>query len=247
MSVDIINIECNMYLETVSPRQFTIAVVDPPYGENCDSHRRNKSRGKIANSKDYHKALWDQPVPGDEFFNLLFRTTQQQAIFGGNYFKQLGEPFKTPRRHEINEWLQKYPYGWIAWDKCNGTTGFNDYELIWTSFTHMKSFVYKYMWNGFMQGLSIDRGHLQNPIKKNNEIRVHPAHKPVALYKFLYNRFDQWTFNILDTHLGGGSSALAAYQMGLDFTGLELDPEYYKIATKRFKEQTAQLILSYNQ
>ena len=78
---------------------------------------------------------------------------------------------------------------------------------------------------------------------KNKEVRIHPTQKPVALYKWLLSRYAKEGDRILDTHLGSGSSAIAAHNMGFDFVGTELDTDYYNAACKRFKQQTAQLTL----
>lgn len=238
---EVYNMDCVVGMKSYPDKFFDLAIVDPPYGIDGNSHRKNKSRGRLAKSKNYHMALWDQHVPNDEYFIELFRVSKHQLIFGGNYFKQLGEPFKTPRRDQINEWLRLYKKGWVAWDKCNGTTGFNDYELIWTSFKRMASFIYMYMWNGFMQGRSPEKGHEMNPFKKQNEIRIHPAHKPVNLYKYLLTEFGQSRKKILDTHMGSQSSRIAAHEMGFDYYGYELDKQYFADGSKRFKELTAQI------
>lgn len=42
---------------------------------------------------------------------------------------------------------------------------------------------------------------------------------------------------ILDTHLGSGSSRIAAYKMGLDFYGCELDEEYFDKMEQRFQQE----------
>ena len=75
------------------------------------------------------------------------------------------------------------------------------------------------------------------------EDRIHPTQKPVALYRWLLHNYAKPGDRILDTHLGSGSSAIAAHQMGFDFVGTELDTDYYNAACKRFKEQTAQQTL----
>ena len=64
--------------------------------------------------------------------------------------------------------------------------------------------------------------------------------KPVALYRWLLQNYAEPGQTILDTHLGSGSSAIAAYQMGFDFTGCELDDDYFYDAVKRFKQQAKQ-------
>lgn len=75
---------------------------------------------------------------------------------------------------------------------------------------------------------------------RNKEFRVHPMQKPVALYKWLLKNYAKPGDKILDTHLGSGSSAIAAYDMGFDFTGYEIDPEYYSAASKRLEKYMKQ-------
>jgi site-specific DNA-methyltransferase (adenine-specific) len=43
--------------------------------------------------------------------------------------------------------------------------------------------------------------------------------------------------------MGSQSSRIAAYQMGFDYYGWEIDKEYFEAGNKRFIEQTAQLKL----
>jgi len=80
--------------------------------------------------------------------------------------------------------------------------------------------------------------------KSPNQLnRIHPTQKPIALYKWILHNYAKTGDRILDTHLGSGSSAIAAHNMGFDFVGCELDKDYYDAACKRFKEQTKQLSL----
>lgn len=69
------------------------------------------------------------------------------------------------------------------------------------------------------------------------ETRIHPTQKPVALYGWIFRNFANPGDLILDTHLGSGSSRIAAYQMGLDFIGCEIDPEYFSAQEDRFKQE----------
>lgn len=74
-----------------------------------------------------------------------------------------------------------------------------------------------------------------------NEMRIHPTQKPVQLYKWLLTKYAKEGDRILDTHLGSGSSAIAAHYGGFDFVGMEIDKDYYDAACKRFEAETAQL------
>jgi site-specific DNA-methyltransferase (adenine-specific) len=124
------------------------------------------------------------------------------------------------------EYLNKSK-GWFFWNKKNACPSFSDGEFVYTSFNKVaKMFT------------------LSSVFDCNSGIdRFHPTQKPVALYKWLLHNYAKPGDRILDTHLGSGSSAIAAHNMGFDFVGCELDKDYYDAACKRFKEQTKQLSL----
>jgi site-specific DNA-methyltransferase (adenine-specific) len=148
----------------------------------------------------------------------------------GSYFNELFRISKNQIVWGANHFgLQST--GWIVWDKL--TTGnFSDCELAYTSFDGaVKKFTY--MWNGFQQG----------PTKCTIEERTHPTQKPVALYKWLLKNYAKEGDKILDTHLGSQSSRIAAFDMGFDFTGYELDKDYFEAGNKRFNQHKAQLKL----
>lgn len=70
--------------------------------------------------------------------------------------------------------------------------------------------------------------------------RFHPTQKPEDLYRWIYRNYTKPGDKILDTHLGSGSSRRAAYDFGLDFTGIEIDPEYFAKQEAAWAEYTAQ-------
>jgi len=118
----------------------------------------------------------------------------------------------------------------LFWDKEN-SGDFADCELAYTSFkTAVRQF--KFRWNGMLQGDMSDK-----------EIRIHPTQKPVALYQWLLNNYAKPGQTILDTHLGSGSSALAANRLDFEFTGIEIDKDYYEAACERIREEDKQLNL----
>lgn len=73
--------------------------------------------------------------------------------------------------------------------------------------------------------------------------RFHPTQKPVELYEWIFSRYAKQGDRILDTHLGSGSSRIAAYDAGLDFVGCELDKEYFDKQEARFAAHSAQTSL----
>lgn len=97
------------------------------------------------------------------------------------------------------------------------------YEMAWTSFDCTAK--------GFKYNPASDRP------------KLHPTQKPIELYSWIFAKFAEPNMRILDTHLGSGSSRIAAHKAGLDFIGCELDIEYYEAQEKRFKNYAAQLTI----
>lgn len=109
----------------------------------------------------------------------------------------------------------------LIWNKLTRNFSLADAELAWTSFpTSVRCFDYQR--NDF------------------NEKRISPTQKPVALYKWLLTNYAKQGDSILDTHLGSGSSRIAAYDLGFDFTGYELDADYFQAQEERFARHIAQ-------
>jgi len=119
--------------------------------------------------------------------------------------------------------------GVIVWQK-NGTA-FGEAEVAICS-THKSVKVFEYTWNGMIQ---------QN--MKDKEIRIHPTQKPVALYKWLLDKYAKQGDKILDTHLGSGSIAIACHDYGFDLTACEIDKEYFDKAMFRIDNHIKQLKL----
>lgn len=75
----------------------------------------------------------------------------------------------------------------------------------------------------------------------SKEAKVHPTQKPVALYAWIFEHYAKPGDKILDTHIGSGSSRIAAYDACLDFVGYEIDPDYFATQEQRFTEHANQL------
>lgn len=100
----------------------------------------------------------------------------------------------------------------------------------------------EYAFNSIDTTAKIFRASLSEGVQKEGE-RIHICQKPIKLYKWILKNYASPDFKIIDTHLGSGSSAIAAYDFGCDFVGTEIDLEYYKAAVKRFEEHKRQFKL----
>lgn len=193
---------------------FDLAVVDPMYGIGW-KNIVGSGRAKLAKVNKY-KSLEDKP-PSKDYFEQLFRVSKNQIIWGAQHF--------------MTDICRNSPH-WIVWDKLNGATDFADCELAWTSFPgSVKKF--EFLWSGMRQGAQ----------GRNHEYRIHPCQKPVALYRWIFKNYAEPGMKILDTHLGSGSSRIAAYDYDLDFTGYEISKHYFDLQEQRFKEYTSQIRL----
>ena len=126
-------------------------------------------------------------------------------------------------------WYGKYfGVGGLVWFKDN-TGNYSPCEYAYQSINnHIHH--YQYRWNGMLQ---------QN--MKQKEERIHPTQKPVALYDWILQKFAKQGDLILDTHLGSGSSRIAAHKGGFNFIGYEISKDYYEAQEKRFKDFVSQL------
>jgi len=116
--------------------------------------------------------------------------------------------------------------GWIFWDKgqriCN-----SDGELAFTSYDRA------------LRVVDANRVKIQE-----HGGAIHPTQKPVYVYDWIYLTYLPEGGKVIDTHLGSGSNRIAADKAGnIDFTGYELDKDYYEAQEKRWKNYKAQLTM----
>jgi site-specific DNA-methyltransferase (adenine-specific) len=203
------NRDCVEAMKEYPDNYFTLCVVDPPYGIDMDGTIGigiGKKKG-FTRKKEYTKKNWDKEIPSQEYFNELFRVSKNQIVWGANYF--------TKQLPIIKNYIFWHKKGQSVDDK------FNDGEMAFTSLGRTR--MVDIWWNGV-------------GVINSKEIKIHPTQKPIALYNWIFANYAKPNDKILDTHLGSQSSRIAAYKAGLDFTGFELDKEYFEQGNKRFND-----------
>jgi site-specific DNA-methyltransferase (adenine-specific) len=220
--------EDNMALMSRYPdNYFDLAIVDPPYGIGASkqtvSNRKIKGRkNSIVQAGTLKSKDWDNEIPNQQYFKELFRVSKEQIIWGGNYF-----PLPL-----INSWL--------VWNKLQLLETRSDGEMAWTSFKRPLKIV-PLLQDGFKRGQNV--GYNQ-PVIYNEPFSgkqtIHPTQKPVALYKWVLDKYAKQGDKILDTHLGSGSIAIACHDYGFELTCCELDVDYYNKAVERIKNHVSQ-------
>ena len=208
--IELLNCDCMEYMATVPDKCFDLAIVDPPYGIGIDGQKEN-IKGKKSDRKHHEQKAWDSATPTASYFRELERVSNNQIIWGANYF--------------VMHLLSGHK-GWIVWDKGQHGLTMSDCELAYSSFDKPTR-----VW-------------VQNRCILKQDGTIHPTQKPVALYEWLLTNYAKKGQRILDTHLGSGSSAIAAHYFGVDFVGCELDKGYFEAAKARFDMATKQLAMS---
>jgi len=171
--------------------------------------------------KYFDLALVDPPY-GIGLSNNPFRQKQEKknwdmSIPEMEYFTEL---FRVSKNQII--WGGNYfdlpkSQGFLIWDKKQ------PYDF--------SSAMCEFAWSSIQKPAKIYSKH----VVTTETNKIYPTQKPVSLYEFCLKFAELETgAKILDTHLGSGSSRIAANKAGLKFVGCELDEDYFNAANKRY-------------
>lgn len=222
------NRDCMEAMKEFPDKFFDLAVVDPPYGIGADNFSNGAGASKDG-GKLYSTAVKIKNRLNQGSGKLKDRVlNQSDCSWDSNppkkeYFEEL---FRVCQNCII--WGGNYfdlppTRGIIVWDKVQPWENFSQVEIAWTSFDRPAA-LFKYS----------NTGH--NP----NEQKIHPTQKPIELYAWVFQKYAKPGMKILDTHLGSGSSRIAAYDADLEFYGYEINEEYFRLEEERFEKHTAQ-------
>ena len=230
-----LNVDCMEYMRTLPDKAFDLAIVDPPYGDgNGGSAKRfggmfgavygENTRAHVVDAHERDAPQYkSSPDGGGHRRQSTEKIVAWDVAPKEEYFQEL---FRISRDQII--WGGNYfslppTRCFLILRKTNIPENFSMAmcEYAWTSFNgNAKVFDFN------MQG---------------QPGRFHPTQKPVELYEWILTRFAKEGDKIIDTHLGSGSSRIAAYNLGFDFVGCEIDREYYEKQEERFAAHTAQV------
>lgn len=219
-----INANCLDVMRQYPDAYFDLAIVDPPYFSGPEKRKFYGRKISPIGVQRLYGQTSEWQIPNKDYFDELLRVSKNQIIWGVNYYDY------------------SFGSGRIVWDKVNGQSSFSDCELAYCSF-HDSVRLFRYMWNGMMQGKSISEGHIQQGNKALNEVRIHPTQKPVNLYLWLLQSYAKKGDKILDTHVGSASSLIACEELGFDYVGCELDKNIFDLAKQRLEAYKMQVKL----
>ena len=205
--------DCLEILPTLADNSVDAVITDPPYGIKITSNTKRigvaKELGRKATSD-----TWDDFVPDKRYFSEIFRVSNNQIVFGANYF---WEHFYSTQCY-------------IIWDKRGSMPDvpFCHTEFMWTSFIDKPSKRYVIINHGF--------------IRDSKDKRTgHPTQKPTELMRRILCDFTNIGDTILDPFMGSGTTGVACVQTGRHFIGIEIEERYFEIAQKRIAEAQLQI------
>lgn len=108
----------------------------------------------------------------------------------------------------------------LIWDKKARMQTLADCEMAWTSFDkNAKIFTHP---------------------RNTGEKRIHICQKPIALYEWIIDNYTKDGDKLIDTHLGSGSSAIAAHNKNREFVGCEINETYLNETISRINRHLSQ-------
>ena len=134
----------------------------------------------------------------------------------------------------------------IVWGANNFIMPPSEYFCIWNKKQTVDNFATaEYAW--VSMGLKKPAKIFDYSIHLHNHTdKIHPTQKPVALYKWLLEKYAKEGDKILDTHSGSASLAIACHDYGFNLTACELDSDYFDASIKRIKNHISQLTLDFD-
>lgn len=231
------NADCMELMREVPDKYFDLCVCDPPYGGGGSDDAEETFNVAICGrfggrfQKDFKGEKMADDIRNcrgrfskykdNEIRHWDFRPPQE-------YFSELERVSKNRIIFGGNYFNLPPTRCFIIWRKTNiPTVGFTMAPV-------------EYAWTSFNKNASIYEG---TSARTENSGRFHPTEKPIDLYTWILTNYAKKGDKILDTHLGSGSSRIAAYELGLDFIGCEIDSEYFSKEEERFAAYTAQTSL----
>jgi DNA modification methylase len=184
-----------------------LLLTDPPYGIDYGGMLKGKGDGKGGADKNgwksYNAPDWDKSKPENGVLQYLCQITENQIIWGGNYFTDDLPP----------------TMGWLIWDK--GQRGFSlaDGEMAWTSFNNALR-IKEYA------RAKANREEKNHPTQKPIEIMS-------WCFEYADRHSKNEIKLVLDAYLGSGSTMVAAHQLNRKCYGMELDPKYCQVIIDR--------------
>jgi len=209
--IELIQGDCLEKMKDIPDGSVDISFTSPPYNRK----RNDKYDNYDDTIEDYFGFLLQsideliRITKGNVFFNIQKNYYNKEDIFRllGHYAKEICEVFI---------WEKSNPM------PANGFNVTNAYEFVIVFGAKIKS------------NKTYTKNHITTSVAKmlkNHKAIMHPE-----VANFFISNFTKENDTILDPFMGSGTTGVACKNLNRNFIGIELDPEYFKIAEKRINE-----------
>lgn len=206
---EVYNCDCLEYMKGLPDKYFSLAIADPPYGDAGQGLSGMESRKKgVARTGGTWASKYEKKI------------SSWDVAPNQEFFDELRRVSNAQIIWGANYFPMPPTRCFIVWEKTNVPEKFTMAmcEYAWTSF-NANAKVFKY-----------------SAIGDPKDPRFHPTQKPIELYAWLLQNYAEGGV-IFDPMLGSASSRIAAYKLGFDFVGCELDKEYFDKGVERFEKE----------
>jgi site-specific DNA-methyltransferase (adenine-specific) len=212
-------------MKTIPDKWFDLSIVDPPYGIHVTKMSMGSGGGLLKQDSTVKKLRESRLKGSGKLKDRILNQMSCDWDFNPPEKDYFDELFRVSKNQII--WGGNYfnlpPTRCIVcWDKEQIFENFSQIELAWTSFDYPAK-LFRYSNGGFRS--------------KDKTKKIHPTQKPIALYAYLLKTFAKPGNRIFDSHLGSGSSRIAAFKLGFDFYATEIDEIYFKEQENRFRRE----------
>lgn len=220
-----LNLDCLEGMKQYPNNYFDLAIVDPPYG------------GIVRKKKEIRYDHNRLPMP-ETGVDRMYTAKWFQKYTKGNICKhiELRDWDISPPMEYFQE-LMRVSRNQIIW-------GGNFFELpptrciiVWKKTNIPENFsmsALEFAWTSFNRK---SRMFACSSAGTKKHPRFHPTQKPIKLYEWLLTTYAKSGDKILDTHVGSASSLIACERLGFEYTGFELNKEYYTLAQERLEAE----------
>ena len=229
MTSEVFNTDCLEYMRTLPDKAFQLTIADPPYGDaNSDvGVVKDLANASTATNRVHHAGGVD-----------LKGTTVSRTggTWAAKYGKKIVSWDEAPQQIFFDE-LLRVSEAVIIWGGNYFSLPPSRCFLVWEKTNIPENFTMamcEYAWTSMSGNAKVFKG---TSLRNEHSGKFHPTEKPIELYAWCLRLFAKPGDRIFDPMMGSQSSRIAAYKMGFDYVGCELDKEYFDKGCERFNRE----------
>lgn len=229
MTSEVFNTDCLKYMRTLPDKAFQLAIADPPYGDANSDVGGGKRFGER-----FDRYKQSEPCGGGRFER--YNRIADGRHMGGEVRKKIVSWDEAPQQIFFDE-LLRVSEAVIIWGGNYFSLPPSRCFLVWEKTNIPENFTMamcEYAWTSMSGNAKVFKG---TSLRNEHSGKFHPTEKPIELYAWCLRLFAKPGDRIFDPMMGSQSSRIAAYKMGFDYVGCELDKEYFDKGCERFNRE----------